>query len=675
MTAKVPGFQPQSIRNVVLIGPSGAGKTTLAEAILHRCGAITRMGSVENETSAGDFEPEARARHHSTSSTVFFANYEGREINIVDTPGRSDLLASALSAIPAAETAILVVNAATGLEHSGRRLFHAAAEAGLARMIVVNQMDLARDALETRVAELVAAFGTTLHCLNLPASGGKNVIDCFDEDIGTADFGSVSKVHEEILESVVEEDDALTEQYLAGTKIPLPNLRRVFVNAMLAGHLTPILFTSAKSEIGVNDLLHVLAEEAPSPVSGRARRLLAGDELVEIPCEPHGSFVGHVFKVTVDPYLGQVAILRILRGSLGSATAFVVNRNDTVRTAGHVLKIEGREHPELETSAFAGDIVAIPRLEGIRVGDILQDPAAKTSFTLPPIPLPTPVVSLALICTDRKDEVKLMPALQHLSQEDPSLQIRPNAQSQEIIISGLGDLHLRVTLDRLRNRYHLAVNTDAPSIDYRETITRTSTGHYRHRKQSGGAGQFAEVFVRVEPLPRGAGIEFKSEVFGGAIPAPFIVSVEKGARDALESGSLGGYRVDDIRVVVTDGKTHPVDSKDIAFRTAGRMAVQDALARAMPVVLEPVASLEIQSPDDYMGAILADLKSRRGRVLGTEAMAGNASTVKAQAPVSELVTYAAQLRSLTAGTGSFTIEYSHLDVVPHAIQERLSKKC
>lgn len=671
MPSKLASFQPQNIRNVVLIGPAGAGKTTLAESLLHHCGAITRMGSIEKETTIGDFEPEARAHHHSVTSTVLFATRQDRELNILDTPGHPDLVASALSAIRAAEAAILVVNAATPLEFTARRLFMAAGEAGLARMIVINKMDLAPRALEARVSELIAVLGPTLHCLELPTASGKGVIDCFDEEAGSPDFGSVEKVHGEILETVVEIDDHFLEQYLAGERLPVQKLRQIFLKAMVSGHLVPILFTSATEEVGIDELLHVLIEEAPSPVSGRSRRLLKGEELVEVPCVPESPFLGHVFKVAQDPYLGQLAIVRILQGRLESSTKFVFGADERPRTAGHVLKIEGRDHPELETAAWAGDIVAIPRLEGIRVDDLLRE-APGDGHRLPRLDYPAPAVSLAIECAVHKDEVKLMPALGSIMAEDPTFRFRQDPSTRELVISGLGDLHLRLVIERLSTRNHLEVTTRPPAIDYRETITQRATGHHRHKKQSGGAGQFAEVFLRVEPLERGQGFQFASEVFGGVIPGPFIASVEKGARDAMESGVLAGYPVQDIRVVVTDGKTHPVDSKDIAFRTAGRKAVQDAMRRAMPVLLEPVAQLEVQASDASMGAVLADLTSRRGRILGMESISAGASVVKTQAPAGELASYAAQFRALTAGTGTFDLQYSHHEIVPRTIQDRIA---
>jgi elongation factor G len=669
------GFQPQDIRNIALLGHTGSGKTTLSEAILHRCGAVTRMGMVENASTVSDFEPEARARGYSTSSTLLFATRDGRELNLIDTPGSPELVGQALAVLPAVETAVIVVNAANGIELGTRRLFLAAGEMALARMIVINKIDANPAGLRALVAEFKATFGPELHCINLPTAAGTDVIDCFDRDAGEADFGSVAEVHREILESSVEVDDAELERYLGGAAIDLPGLRRCFVEAMNRGHVVPILFTAALAEVGIDDLLHILIEEAPSPANARPRRLRKGGELVEVPCDPNAPLLGHVFKVSSDPYLGKLSTIRLLQGSLDGKTPFVHGGDRGALKAGHLLKLEGRDHPEIESVTHAGDIVTVAKVDGLHVDQIVQSPALDETYD-PVLPrYPQPMMSLAVQPRNKNDEIKLWGALARLCEEDPTLRRAQDAQTGETLVSGIGEQHLKVALERLENRFHLALDVKPPKIAHRETITMRAEGHHRLKKQTGGAGQFAEVFLRVEPLPRGAGFEFASEVFGGAIPTQFIPAVEKGIHDAMAAGPLSGFPVHDVRVVVHDGKSHPVDSKDIAFRSAGKLAFRDAFVKAQPALLEPIVTVEITTPDVHVGEVTADLKPRRGRVLGVEVAPATGTTIiRAQVPLAELSQYGGQLRGLTGGQGSFVMEPSHYDFAPREAQRRLSAK-
>ena len=666
------GFRPQDIRNIALAGHAGSGKTSLSEAILHRCGAITRLGSVDAATTVSDFEPEARAHGHSTSSTLSFATHQERELNLIDTPGLPDFIGPALAALPAVETAVIVVNAANGVEFNTRRLFLAAGELALARMVVINKIDLNRAGLPRLVAELKATFGPQLHCMNLPTADGTDVVDCFDRDAGDADFGSVAEMHREIVESTVEIDDGELERYLGGAPIDLPRLRRCFVEAMNRGHVVPILFTNALTEVGIDDLLHVLVAEVPSPESARPRRLRQDGELREVPCDPDAPLIGHVFKISSDPYLGRLSTIRLLQGKLDGKTAFVCGADRRPVKAGHVLKLEGRDHPEIESVAMAGDIVTIAKIDDLSVNAIIQSPGRQNHFEPVLLPHPQPMMSLAVATTKKGDEIKLSAALSRLCEEDPTLQVTQEPQTGETLISGIGELHLQVAIERLNSRSRLALEVKLPSIAYRETVAGRAEGHYRLKKQTGGAGQFAEVFLRIEPRARGAGFEFVSEVFGGAIPTQFIPAVEKGVLDAMQAGPLGGFPVHDVRVVVHDGKSHPVDSKDIAFRTAGKFAFRAACAKAEPVLLEPIVAVEIATPERYVGEVTADLKPRRGRVLGVDPGPATGTTIiRAQVPLAELTQYGGQLLGLTAGQGTFTMEPSHYDFVPPQTQRRL----
>ncbi len=674
----LPSYRPEQIRNLVLLGHAGAGKTTLAEAIAHRCGVTTRMGSVEEANTISDFEPEARLHKHSTNSVLMFANYKNREINLIDTPGYPDFVGQALAAMSAVETAVVVINAVQGVEFNTRRLFGAAGEMGLARMIVVNRIDQVRNP-GALVEQIKSSLGSQLHCINLPCGNGADVIDCFEEQTGEADFGSVAEIHREMVESVVEMDDTQMEKYLGGESIDLRELRRCFVQAMTTGHVVPILFTSAKTGAGMDDLLHIVAEDLPSPVNGRAKRLHMGGGtekgeaggLAEFPADPDAPLLAHVFKVTSDPYVGKLCMMRIIQGKLEASTAFVYGAEKRIHKAGHVLKVEGREHPEASV-AYAGDIVAVAKLDDLHVDAVVHAPGAANNLR-PVLPrYPTPMFSVAVTPKSRGDEVKISAALSKLMEDDPTFRASHDPQTHELVIHGLGDLHLRVMLEKMKNRFNLDVSAAPPRIAYRESIAIRAEGHYRHKKQSGGAGQFGEVYLRVEPLERGNGFEFVNDVFGGTIPVQYIASVEKGVHDAIERGPLAGYPVQDVRVIVYDGKSHPVDSKDIAFRIAGKMAFHDALLKARPVLLEPLVSLEVVVPESHLGSTTGDLNGRRGRINGTDLLPGGLAVIRATAPLAELTQYDSQLRSATGGQGSFVMEFSHYDAVPPALQIKIA---
>jgi elongation factor G len=543
-------------------------------------------------------------------------------------------------------------------------------------MIVVNKIDAATPAsLAQLVRDLKAAFGRALHCINLPCKRGTDVIDCFDVEAGEADFGSVAEVHREILESAIEVDEAVLERYLGGAAIDLPALRRCVTVAMGRGHIVPILFTAATSEVGVDDLLHVLVEESPSPLEARPRRLERGGAPVELECAPEAPLLGHVFKITTDAYLGKLAMIRLYQGKLDGQTPFYLGPEKKPQKAGHVLKVEGRDHPELESVAYAGDIVAVAKLDDIHVDQIVHSAGTPDDYRPLRPDYPQPMFSLAIEPKNKNDEVKLSAALSRLCEEDPTLRHGQDAQSRETVISGIGELHLRVAIEKLENRFHLALAAKQPKVAHRETITTRAEGHYRHKKQTGGAGQFAEVFLRIEPLPRGAGFEFSSEVFGGAIPTQFIPAVEKGVIDEMQAGQLAGYPVHDVRVVVYDGKAHAVDSKDVAFRTAGKFAFRDAFGKARPTLLEPIVSIEITVPERDVGDVTADLKVRRGRVLGVEAatvQGPGMTVVRAQVPLAEIGNYGGQLRGLTQGQGTFVMEPSHYDFCPPQVQRKVA---
>jgi len=476
-----------------------------------------------------------------------------------------------------------------------------------------------------------------------------------------------------MLETTIEIDDAALERYLGGEAIDLAQMREYFIRAMNAGHVVPILFTSAKEEVGVDDLLHILVEEGPSPLTARPRRLKKGGEVVDVKCDESAPLLAHVFKVTSDPYLGKLSMMRILQGRLDGATQFVCGADRKTHKAGHVLKVEGRDHPEMESVAYAGDLVALAKVDDIHVDMILHSPGSPDEYGPVTPKYPQPMYSLAIAAANRNDEVKLNGALSQLCEEDPTLAHSYDPSTHETLISGLGEIHLKIAMEKLESRFRVNVEAKAPQVAYRETITTGAEGHHRHKKQTGGAGQFGEVFLRIEPLPRGTGFEFVDAVKGGTIPNQFIPSVEKGVRAALTSGPMAGFKVEDVRVTVYDGKTHPVDGKDVAFQTAGKVAFRDAFAKARPALLEPVVSLEITVPEKNVGDITADLKTRRGRVVGMDLSRAGVAVINAQAPLSELGSYSGQLRGLTGGQAQFVMEPLGYDYVPPIVAKKIQE--
>ena len=482
----------------------------------------------------------------------------------------------------------------------------------------------------------------------------------------------MAAAHQELVENIIEADEELMEAYLADEAVPAEKLGAAFAEAMVAGTVFPLLFVCAPREVGVPELLDAVARYFPSPADLAPRPARtdrpADAETVELAADPAKPFVGQAFKITSDPFVGKLAWIRVLQGTVASDTTYLVGDQKKSAKIGHPLKVQGKETTELDR-AVAGDIFALATVEELVAGDVLHTESQPMFRDLPPAP--TPMFSLAVEPKSRGDEQKISTALQKLSEEDPTFAAQRDSQTGETVISGIADLHLRVVLTKMKERFDLEVQTKPPKIPYHETILAAADGHHRHKKQTGGAGQFGEVFLRVEPLDRGAGFEFASELYGESIPRQFLPAIEKGVRDVVVSGAIAGYPLQDLKVIVYDGKHHPVDSKEVAFRTAGKYAVIDAIEKAKPALLEPVVNMEITVPAQYMGDIAGDLSGRRGRILGQEMMPGNIAVISAQAPLAEVMQYNSQLRSATGGQGSYTMEFSHFDPVPGNVQQQI----
>jgi elongation factor G len=672
----MPG-QIQNLCNVALVGHAGAGKTTLAEALLHASGAIRARGSVARGTTVCDFDPLEKRQQHSLDSALCVFETHGRRVTLLDTPGLPDFVGRSISVLAAVESVAVVVNAATGVEPMTQRMMAEARERGLCRFVIVNRIDAREARPEVVLGQLREAFGRECLPLNLPAEGGSTVVDCYFRNEGpAADFGSVAAAHEAIVDQVVEVDEALMTRHLEQSgSVTLEQLHGAFEQALREGHLIPVCFVSAETGAGIAELLRILAELAPNPTEGNPPQFLKGEGTAAQPVvvrpDPTQHVVAHVFKVTVDPYVGKIGVFRVHQGTIRPGQQlFVGDGRKPVRVT-QLFRLHGKEQQALALAA-PGDICGIAKVDELRFDAVLHDSHDEDHLHLKSVRFPPAMLGLAIEPEKRGDEQRLADTLHKLIDEDPCVRIEHHAAVNETVLYGMGELHVRLLLERMTERFGVHVKTHPPNIPYRETVTRPSEALYRHKKQTGGAGQFGEVRLRVEPLARGAGFEFVDDVVGGAIPGQFIPAVEKGVRQALADGSVAGFMMQDLRVTVLDGKHHPVDSKEIAFVTAGRHAFEDAVAQAGAVILEPIVRAEISVPSHAVGDITADLATRRGRVTGQSSLPGGQLTVLALVPLAELTDYAVRLKSLTAGEGTYTLDLSHYETVPPRRQQELS---
>jgi elongation factor G len=669
-------YTTADIRNIALVGQAGAGKTLLAEALLAQSGAIRSKGSLARGTTVCDFDPQEKALLHSLDASVCGFETQGRRVNVIDTPGYPDFLGRSLVALEAVETAVIVVSAVNGIEPMTQRMMDFAKARGLCRLIVINKIDSKEARTEQVLADIREAFGKACLPLNLPADGGSSVVDCFFQAHGKAtDFSSVAAAHTEIIDQVVEVDEKLMALYLEqGEEISPEQLHDPFEVALREDHLVPICFCSAETGAGVPELLDILAKLAPNPTEGNPPPFLKGEGAdavrVEVSPDPAKHVIAHVFKVTIDPFVGKLGIFRVHQGTVRSgAQLFVGDGRKPVKLA-HIFQLQGKEHIEI-AQAVPGDICAVAKLDELHFDAVLHDSHDEDHHHLKSVSFPPPMLGLAIRAEKRGDEQKLSEGLHRLVAEDPCVRVEHHTAQNETVLYGLGDLHLRVMLQRLTERYGVAVKTSPPSVPYRETITRPAEGHHRHKKQTGGAGQFGEVYLRIEPLERGAGFEFVDDVVGGAIPGQFIPAVEKGVRAVLSGGAIAGFELQDVRVSVYDGKHHPVDSKEVAFVAAGKKAFITAIKEAAPIVLEPIVRVAISTPAASIGDVTSDLATRRARISGQDTLPGGRAEIQALVPLAELQDYLSRLKALTGGEGTYTMDLSHYDPVPPRKQQEL----
>src|SRR5690349_577084 len=672
-------YSTENIHAVALVGHGGAGKTLLAEALLWKAGVIGAMGSTERGSTVADFDPLEKQYGHSLNSSLVNFPYKGIHVHLIDTPGMPDFAGQSIAALAGVETAVIVINAQNGIELNTTRMFKAAGKRGLDRMILVNKIDAENVDLEALLRRIQDIYGKECLPINLPAHGRKDVVDCFFNPDGDADFSTVKEAHSAIIDQVVEVDEELMALYLEqGSELSPQQLHAPFEKALREGHLVPVCFTSAKTGAGVPELLDILAALAPNATEGNPPPFLrvnddGTEEEFHAEPDPKKHVLAHVFKVIMDPYVGKVAVFRVHQGTITKDTQLYIGDNKKAVKAGHLYQLQGKEYVEVD-ALVPGDLGAVAKIEEIDFNAVLHDSHDEDHIRLRSLDFPTPMHSIAVEPKKKGDEQRLFDVLHKLEVEDPCLWIERHPTTHETVIRGLGDLHMRIKLEKMQSQYKMEVTTKPPKIPYRETVTRRAEGHCRHKKQTGGAGQFGEVFLKIEPLARGSGFQFASEVKGGVIPTVFIPAVEKGVRQALDHGVISGYPVEDLRVVVYDGKSHDVDSKEIAFITAGRKAVVDAILKAAPIILEPIVNVEITAPDRFVGDLTSDISSKRGQVTGTESTGGDLMAIKGMVPLSEVTEYQSRLRSVTGGQGAYTMEFSHYAPVPPQMQAQLASQ-
>jgi elongation factor G len=702
-------YKVDDIRNVALVGHGAAGKTSLADTLLFEAKAVDRRGSVDDGTSVSDYDEEEKAHKCSIDSTLLNFEHKGKKVHLIDTPGKPDFVGAALGVLSAVETAIVVVSAPNGIEVNTRRLFNEAGKRGVARMLVINKMDADNIHFDALLKTIQETFGKGCVLFNAPIgqgpqfSGVVSVLNPPDSppkgclvDLNTA--------RSQLIDAVVECDEELTMKYLEEGSVSAEELSTVIPKALAAGTVVPIFCTSAKKDIGVAELLEAIDNFALSPAQGKKRTATkgSGDKAQEVSLEPSesGEFDAQVFKTLSDKFVGTLAFLRIFSGKITPEQALVNTRTGKSARASALLSMQGKTQ-KTTPEAIAGDIIAVAKIEDLHLGDTVGTSAQAAKLPRPTFP--TPMFGLAVEPKSRGDEQKISGSLQKIADEDPTFHITRDNQTKEMVITGMSDMHLRIVQQRLKRRFDLEVVTKEPKIPYRETIMVPAEADYRHKKQTGGRGQFGEVHLRVYPLKdldinsqeeleekfankskfeklRSAHFDptfhfaFLDHIVGGTIPNQFIPAVEKGCKELLERGALAGYRIQDVAVEVHFGKDHPVDSSEQAFKTAGRMAFKKAFLAARPVLLEPIVNLEVTVPSKYTGAILSDLNTKRARIENQDSLPGDLAVIMAKAPLAEVTRYAAQLGSITQGQGSYTMEFSHYDMVPGNVQQQIVSK-
>ena len=634
-------MDPKSKRNFILLGHAQSGKTTLAESLLYYCKATTRKGKVEDGTTVSDYSFDEIERKNSINLSLLACEYQGQRIQIIDTPGYADFNGEVISGLRAVDSAVIVVDGISGVEVGTERVWKLIEEAGLPSMIFVNKSDKEGFNINSVLADLKSRLSK--NCV---------IIESLEDPL--------------LMEAIAESDDRLLERYLAVLRLSADEIKEGLTQAVIKRKLFPVVMGSALTDKGIKDFLDDILQYLPNPAIRNpvyAADPLKDNQKREVAFSEDAPFSAFVFKNISDSYVGQLSLLRVFSGTIASNSGFYNVNKKTRERIGQVHILQGKEQRNLDI-ASCGDIIALAKLKGTGVSDSLS--GEKEQFLFDPVIFPEAAISASVKPKTREDEEKISDALHKLATEDQTFKFTHNPQTKELIISGLGDLHLAVMVGRLKKRFNVSVELGTPKVSYKETITKTVKVQGKFKRQSGGRGQYGDCWIEVSPLPRGKGLEFIDKIFGGAIPRNFIPSVEKGVRQASLEGAVAGYPIDDLRVTLVDGSYHDVDSSDMAFQIAGAMALRKAVIEAGPVLLEPIMDVEISIPEEFLGAISGDVNSRRGRIMGME-VKGKEQIVKAQVPLSEMFKYANDLRSITGGRGIYIMHFSHYEEVPHKV--------
>ncbi|MGB2599553.1 MAG: elongation factor G [Candidatus Omnitrophota bacterium] len=666
----------KDIRNVVFLSHSGDGKTTLVENLLFKGGAISKKGSVDDGTTVSDYSDDEKERKNSVNLSASFYEKNGVKANLLDAPGYLDYIGDVIAGIGAADAFIMLVDAVGGVKVGTTKFWKLAKGANLPGMIVINKMDKENADFAKTLEDVRNRLGKNCVALCYPAgkgsafSGIANLLTKEGMDkLQGEDKDKADKISNELTEGVAESDDALLEKYLEEGALPAEDLNKAFRAGVISGKIIPVIPASVEKDIGVAEIMSIIKDYMPSPADRPPLEAepAKGEEKISVEPNAEGVFSAQIFKTISDPFAGQISIFRVMSGKASSNQSVKNASKESPEKLGQLFFMKGKDQVQTE-SAVAGDIAAVAKLKDTDTNDTLTDDKNLLKFSA--IKFPEPAVSFSIKPKSRGDEDKISSVLAKLSAEDPAFSTTRDAQTHEMIVSGMGDLHLKTMIARMKSRYGVDVEIGTPKIAYKETITANGDSQYRHKKQSGGAGQFAEVWMRIEPMPRGEGFQFVDEVVGGAIPKQFVGSCEKGVMSAMKEGFLAGYPIVDVKVIVYDGKTHPVDSKDIAFQIAAAHALKESFEKAKPVLLEPIMTVELTIPEESMGDVTGSLSSRRGRVLGMDSESG-LQIVRAQIPLEEMYKYANELKSLTGGRATYTMTFSHYEVVPSNVTQKV----
>ena len=681
-------YDAPNIRNIALVGHGGCGKTSLVSAMLFDMGAVSRLGRVDDGTTVTDFDPDETERRISLQTALAFGEWKKTKINLLDAPGYANFLAEARSALRVAEAAIVVVDAVAGVEVQTQKVWSYAEEYGLPRMIVVNRMDRERASFSRTLESLERSFGRGAVPLVIPLGEEKGFVGVTDlltekADVYTDDQSGKYRavevpeelretekaLRDRLVEMVAESNEELMEEFFEKGSLPQEDLLKGLRQAVLAGKIFPVFPASSLRNVGIQPILDDVVDLLPSPVDRGEVNGIDPVHKTEVSGKPSpdAPFSAFVFKTIADPHAGRLTLFRVYSGTLKADTQVYNMSRDTAERVGSLFLLQGKNQtavPEIQ----AGDLGAVAKLKETLTGETLCDKAHPIVF--PPLVFPEPATTFAIEPRTRGDEDKISIALHRLMEEDPVIRVSRDEQTHEMLLSGMGQLHVEVVVGKLKKRYKVEVNLRKPKIPYRETIKGAAEGHGRHKKQTGGHGQFGDCRIRLKPLPRGEGFKFVDDIFGGSIPRNFIPAVEKGIQEARLRGFMAGYPMVDFQVDLYDGQYHDVDSSEMSFKIAGSLAYKDAVAKCRPTLLEPIMKVEIAVPEEYAGAVMGDLSSRRGRPQGMEPK-GGLQVIRAEVPLSEMLSYDAELTSMTGGRGSYHMEMGHYDEVPGHLQEKV----